>query len=137
MTYYIQFEGKYNESNELKAMGKRITIPMNIETSNVIFCDIREINSNTPFELPVINYRKNNGKMYQFSYGVTYYKCPFAVIKLYVQKKKGPMLKLDYVGKGNDLLLPSEPIFVERLPFDENSAEDDGVLLVMVILNIL
>lgn len=81
----------------------------------------------------MINYRRNNGRPYKYVYGVTYFKLPFAVVKMNVMQTNGPVLKMVYDGANADLLMPSEPVFVERTPGRDESDEDDGVLLVMVL----
>ncbi len=134
-TYENLYSGKVNESCILNSNAKRITVPFiqKSESSreDEIYCEIKVINS-IPFELPVINYRRNNGKPYKFVYGVSYYAVPFAVVKFNVHEEDGKVLKIVYDGDGDDLLMPSEPVFVERCPDNDNVDEDDGVLLVMV-----
>lgn len=119
----------------MRPLAKRVTVPMNRRSTNEIMCEIREL-STTSFELPNINYRQNNGKMYRYVYGVTYHRLPLTVVKVNVQDENEPVLECGYLGQ-SDVLMPSEPVFVRRLPFDDNSAEDDGVLLVMVVIQFL
>jgi len=136
-TYENLYSGKLNDTSILNSKAKRITVPL-IQKSNrgtEIYCEIKVINS-IPFELPVINYRRNNGKPYKFVYGVSYFTVPFAVVKFNVNEEDGKVLKLIYEGEKDDLLMPSEPVFVERCPDIEKVDEDDGVLLIMVTKNV-
>ena len=136
LTYENMYAGKLNESDLLKSLAKRIVVPIRNESPSSIEveCDLQVINSKVSFELPVINYSRCNGKRYLFTYGVNYYKLPFSIMKININNEN-EILEIKYESDvENDLLLPSEPIFVET-PHDngEEFDEDDGVLLVMVM----
>lgn len=111
---------------------------MNLEYSaEEIYCEIKDINSVIPFELPVINYLHYNGKPYKYVYGVSYFEVPFSVVKMNVQDLSVPALQKKFNGKKYDLLMPSEPVFVHRDLNATDCDEDDGVLLVMVFFKLI
>lgn len=114
-----------------KSIARRITIPLgkylteNPDTD--VHCEIRDINSEASFELPVINYSANNTKPYKFTYGTNFYKLPHAIVKLNVETGEAIERVFD---KNDEKFLPTEPVFVPR---PDSSEEDEGVLLVMVL----
>jgi carotenoid cleavage dioxygenase-like enzyme len=89
---------------------------------------MKELNKDLIFELPVINYWRNNGLQYKYVYGANIHKPPFSVIKLNVEKPS-EFFEMKYSLDGYHFL-PTEPVFVER---PNPTREDDGVLLVMVL----
>lgn len=129
-SYENMKDGKLMGTDMLKALPKRVKIPLNKKENDngEVYCEIKDINSNIAFELPVINYWKNNGLPYKYVYGANHYKNPFSIIKLNVENPK-EVFEAKYGIDGFNAL-PSEPIFVES---PEPQSEDDGVLLVMVL----
>lgn len=128
-SYDNMYSGKLMETKSLKSIARRVTIPLDAKQDNEkIHCEIKDVNSELAFELPVINYWKNNGLPYKYVYGANHYKNPFSIVKLNVENPS-EVWEMKYGEDGNHSL-PSEPIFVESL---NPSSEDDGVLLVMVL----
>ena len=130
-TYEYMFTEKLLGTDLIKAMAKRIIIPMDLTTDNTskeIFCQLKYVNSRVSIELPTINYDKFNGKPYKYFYGANHFTKPFSVVKINVEDEED-MKEMKYKQDNNDFL-PSEPIFVES-PNAKN--EDDGVVLVMVL----
>lgn len=122
------FSDALDNSDKIRSIARRISIPLdNKETDKEIFCDIKDLNSEVGFELPVINYASNNCKPYRYIYGTNIFHKPFNVVKLDLANK-GKATVMTFVEKGREFL-PTEAIFV---PNPEAKSEDDGVLLVMV-----
>ncbi|CAF0901215.1 unnamed protein product [Brachionus calyciflorus] len=129
-SYENMKSGKLMETNMLKALARRVRIPLTKPENEKgeVYCEIKDINSDLPFELPVINYWKNNGLFYKYVYGTNHYKNPFSIIKMNVEDPR-EVYEFKY-GQDGFHALPSEPIFVET---HHPKSEDDGVLLVMVL----
>jgi carotenoid cleavage dioxygenase-like enzyme len=117
-----------------KAFARRITIPL-VQTDNgkSIYCEIKDLNNKTTFELGTINYARNNATDYKYAYGLgvsNITKSKTKIIKLNLNKHND---YLDaHIQSGNDFSVPSEPIFVEN---PSGTDEDDGVLLSLVLGN--
>jgi carotenoid cleavage dioxygenase-like enzyme len=123
------YSGSLNHSSKLKSIPRRIKVPIILEPKNKdIFCEIIDLNTEFPFELPTINYNKKNGLPYKYAYGTNYYRKPFSIIKLNLENPT-EVLEKKYLENGC-LCIPSEPIFVER---PDATSEDDGALLVLVL----
>jgi hypothetical protein len=92
-------QGKLKESNMLKAIAKRISVPLknNGEGSlnKEIYCETKILNSDIPFEAPTINYWKNNGLKYRFVYGANHYRDPVSIIKMDVENPSN-VLQMKY-----------------------------------------
>jgi carotenoid cleavage dioxygenase-like enzyme len=114
----------------LKSIARRITVPFKRSefSEKPIHCQVADINSEVAFELPNINYSAYNGKPYKYVYGVNFYKLPFSIVKINVDKG-ADMLEFKYEQEGREFL-PTEPVFVAN---PNGSDEDDGVLLVLVL----
>lgn len=106
------YSGDSFNSAESKVFGRRITIPLNREDSNEIYCQIRDIHSEQQFEFPTINYWRYNTLPYNYVYGINHYKTPFSIVKLNVENPNE--LKEQKYHEDNCKFLPSEPIFVEK-----------------------
>ncbi|MCU0480040.1 MAG: carotenoid oxygenase family protein [Anaerolineae bacterium] len=100
---------------------RRYTVPLNGGRASY------EVLSDESIELPRINYKPHNGRDYQFAYGAS------------VQKGTSDFLnqivKVDVKNRQTSVwyeegCYPSEPVFV---PAPNAQAEDDGVLLVVVL----
>lgn len=64
---------------------RRIVVPLSAPFSpQPIRCELKELNSQVPFELPTINYDKFNGKAYKYAYGVNLFQRPFSIVKVWV-----------------------------------------------------
>jgi len=87
-----------------------------------------DLNSDFAFEAPTINYWKNNGLPYKYIYGVNHYRRPLSVCK--VNTERPDEIIETVFSKQGENVLPSEPVFVEN---PNGEAEDDGVILVMVL----
>ena len=119
-------------SDKIKSIARRITVPLDevtLKKKEPVYCDIKDIHSEMVFELPSINYAICNGKSYSYFYGVNYFKKPFSVVKLNVNKPSESWEKIFEIS-GSTNVLPSEPVFVAR---PDAKTEDDGVLLVMCL----
>lgn len=81
--------------------------------------------SETPIELPRINYGANNGKPYRFAYGVSTTDQGSLDRIVKIDASTG-----DAISWGEGDLSVGEPVFV---PSPERRAEDDGVLLSVVL----
>lgn len=129
-SYENMKEGKLMNTDKMKALPKRIIIPLDKSSNekNEIYCEMKTISSDLAFELPVINYWRVNGLPYKYVYGANHYTHPFSIVKLNVENPK-EIYAAKYGLNGFDEL-PSEPIFVEN---PNAKFEDDGVLLVMVL----
>ncbi len=125
------FTGKLDGTDGFKSIARRITVPLNAPASDTeIDCEIRDINSTTPFELPVINYGKVNCRPYKYAYGTNVAKTPYSVVKLNVENGEKEAIVVEYDAEMGSQCLPTEPIFV---PNPNGVDEDDGVLLVQVL----
>jgi carotenoid cleavage dioxygenase-like enzyme len=131
-------------TDKIKSLAKRIRLRLthhsvnkNRKKTNLpVYCPIEDLCPSLPFELPVINYEKVNGRKYKYVYGLNFYKKPFSIVKINVENKEDWIEKI-YDDKENDnVCLPSEPVFVPR-PLDERNSneeeEDNGILLVIVL----
>ena len=118
-------------TNKIKSIARRITIPVEVTSTEPIYCEIKNLNSNLVFELPTINYWANNGKPYSYFYGVNYFKKPFSVVKLNVNTPSESWEKI-YEINGSINVLPSEPVFVAK---PNAVSEDDGILIVLCLAN--
>jgi carotenoid cleavage dioxygenase-like enzyme len=128
-TYDKMYTDEMNGSPESRAIPKRIRVPLNKRNKEKpVYCEMKELNKDLIFELPVINYWRNNGLQYKYVYGANIHKPPFSVIKLNVEKPS-EFFEMKYSLDGYHFL-PTEPVFVER---PNPTREDDGVLLVMVL----
>jgi hypothetical protein len=98
-TYENMNQGKLKESDMLKAIAKRISVPLknNGESSlnKEIYCETKILNSDIPFEAPTINYWKNNGLKYRFVYGANHYRDPVSIIKMDVENPSN-VLQMKY-----------------------------------------
>ena len=133
LKYDVWYSDKMLGSGGTRAFARRITVPIEDETPNaqIVACTMKDINTSSHFDFPVINYAKFNGKPYKYTYGVNFYELPFSVVKLNVQT--GELLEFKYIPDSeDDILMAGEPIFVDRLPNCPDTDEDDGVVLVMV-----
>ncbi|RNA37943.1 beta-beta-carotene 15-15 -monooxygenase [Brachionus plicatilis] len=129
-SYENMRDGKLMNTDKLKALARRVKIPLgqNSNEKDEIYCEIKTINSDLAFELPVINYWRYNGLPYKYVYGANHYSNPFSIVKVNMENPK-EVYEAKY-GLDGFHALPSEPIFVEN---PEAKCEDDGVLLVMVL----
>ena len=129
--YEKMFTDELLGTNKIKSIARRITIPVDYQsiTKGPVYCDIKNLNSDLVFELPTINYSENNGKPYSYFYALSYFKKPFSVIKLNVNKPSEWWEKI-YEINGSKNVLPSEPVFVAR---PNAESEDDGVLIVLCL----
>ena len=98
-------------------------------TDEEIYCPIWDLQPDMIFEMPAINYKRFNGKPYQYIYGVNYNSKPFSIIKIDLAKPL-EVFEWKFFEDNSEEFLPSEPVFVEN---PNGRAEDDGVLLVMVL----
>ncbi len=123
------FTEKFLGSKLVKSIAKRITIPLLERQGDfVVYCQIRDLNSEVAFELPVINYAENNGTYYRYFYGTNNtYKLPYSVIKMDVET--GETWEKCF-NDGDRKYLPTEAAFVKN---PNGTREDDGVLLVLVL----
>jgi beta,beta-carotene 9',10'-dioxygenase len=112
------------------SMLTRYTLPLNgaALTSTVV--------SDTGIELPRINYERNNGRDYQFAYGVGFHEQHRDSLKrLYSEDWYNQLVKID-VREGTactwfeDGCYPGEPVFVAAPGATE---EDEGVVLSVVL----
>ncbi|CAF0792683.1 unnamed protein product [Brachionus calyciflorus] len=130
-TETFNYENSYTDkilgSKALWPVAKRIRIPLKSEQDD-IFCELKSLKEDLPFEFPIINYSKYNGQRYKYVYGANHFKLPFSVIKLNVDEPEN-FYEFNY-GSSENREIPSEPIFVEN---PNGSSEDDGVLLVLVL----
>lgn len=113
-----------------KSLARRITLQLdsNSVSAESIFCNIKDLNSKLPIELPAINYSKVNTRDYKFVYGANIHKKPFSIVKINVNDPEESWeFKYDRDGRA---YLPTEPVFVEN---PNAQSEDDGVLLVMCL----
>ncbi len=125
------FTGKLDGKDSFRSIARRITVPLNApRTDSDIECEVRDINSSIPFELPIINYGKLNCKPYKYAYGVNVAKTPYSVVKLNVENGEKEAIVVEYDAEMGAQCLPTEPIFV---PNPNGVDEDDGVLLVQVL----
>jgi beta,beta-carotene 9',10'-dioxygenase len=113
------------------AFAKRIEVPINRndKSTGEVYCQTKSLNPGLPFDFPMINYFRNNGRDYQYVYGMTQdFKKPSSVIKMDVTN---PSKTIEFVyGEAGQIVEPGEPVFVAR---PNGESEDDGVLLVMVL----
>ena len=132
LTYEDMFTDKLLGSKKLRAIARRISVPMNKEehTNTNIYCKIEDLNSILAFELPTINYSRFNGKPYKYFYAANYQKSPFSIVKVNVENPYEVIEKKYFLD--NYKFLPSEPIFIEN---PNPKSEDDGVLVVIVLSN--
>ena len=124
-------EGELLYTAKVKAVGRRIEIPVNLKekvSSKEIYCQMSDLNSDFAFELPTINYWRNNGLSYKWLYGVNNYKKPLSICKLNTENPKEIIERV--FEQSEDNLVPSEPVFVEN---PNPQSEDDGVVLVWVL----
>jgi len=118
-------------SDIVKSVAKRITIPLDTNSTEEVYCQIKDINKDAPFELPNINYSEYNTRPYKFMYGAnTFYKKPFSIVKINVET--GESIEKKYEDEQGGEYLPNEPVFVKN---PDGQDEDDGVLLIMVLCN--
>ena len=117
-------------TEKAKSTPRRIRVPLFDKRSNneKIYCEIKDIASNTNIELPTINYSKYNAKPYSYAYGIGSIRDPYSIVKINVNNFNDG--KQAIIKTGNRVILPSEPIFVER---PDAKSEDDGVILTQVI----
>ncbi len=131
LSYNKMFSDETIGTKPYESKGRRITIPFGQtepEQSDEIYCEIKELNKDVSFELPVINYSRFNTKPYKYFYGLCWNERPFSIIKINVENPT-EVLRKNYDQDGKKYL-PSEPVFVEN---PNPTSEDDGVLLVMVL----
>jgi carotenoid cleavage dioxygenase-like enzyme len=110
-----------------KPMARRIIVPLNVSSvsSDSVYCNIRDLNSNLSLELPNINYSKLNTLPYKYVYGANIYRNPLSIVKINVENEAEQWeFKFE---KGE---IPTEPVFIEN---PNPQSEDDGVLLVMCL----
>ncbi len=145
LTYEDMFTERLCMTDKIKSLAKRIRVPLTRPSmlnknrkSQRVHCPIEDLCPSLPFELPVINYEKVNGRKYKYVYGLNFYKKPFSIVKINVENKEDWREKI-YDEKENDMVcLPSEPVFVPK-PLDERDTnveeeeEDNGILLVIVL----
>ena len=137
-------------SNKIKSLAKRIRVPLHHNHHNhhhhhhqksksntkSIYCPCEDLCPSLAFELPVINYRRVNGRSYKYVYGLNFYKRPFSIVKVNVNVNKDNdndndnWIERSYDQEMECKCLPSEPVFVSR---PNGECEDDGVLLVIVL----
>jgi carotenoid cleavage dioxygenase-like enzyme len=119
---------KFNQ--KAKATPRRIRVPLFDKRSDneKIYCEIKDIASNVNLELPTINYAKFNAKPYNYAYGIGSIRDPYSIVKINVNNYNDG--KQAIIKTGNRVILPSEPIFVEK---PNATSEDDGVVLTQVI----
>lgn len=123
------YSGKVARAKMLKAVPRRIKIPLGVNSGDEVPCEIKDLNPNTVFEFPIINYWKNNGLAYKYVYGANHYQMPYSIVKMNVENPT-EMFEMKYIDDEGTFHIPNEPIFVEN---PEAKSEDDGVLLVMVL----
>ena len=82
LTYADMFTERLCLSDKIKALAKRIHVPLSeLNTRRKVNCPCTQLNA-TPFELPVINYAKCNGRPYKYVYGFNFYRKPFSIVKV-------------------------------------------------------
>ena len=119
-----------NFTEKSKPTPRRIRVPL-YETkakSENIYCEIKDIATNVSMELPTIHYNKFNAKPYSYAYGIGSIKPPYSIVKVNVNNINDH--KQAVIKTNNRVILPSEPIFVEKPDAKE---EDDGVILTLVL----
>ena len=125
--YFFKLLDEYKNS----AYAKRIEIPINLKekSTDEVYCTLKNLNPKFAFEAPMINYARNNGKDYQYVYGMNLnFNTPHSIIKMDI---KNPLNVLEqYYGNGKEHMWPAEPVFV---PSPNAESEDDGVLVTMVM----
>ena len=127
--YENLYSGKLDECKNIKALARRIRVPIRSKQSKkTIVCEMKDINSDFPFELPTINYAKYNGLPYKYMYGTNLYRRPYSILKINVHDSND-VIEFKY-GDSETALFPSEAIFVER---PGAKTEDDGILLVLIL----
>lgn len=131
-TAVYSYESSYSDQlladKSFFPLARRVKIPLNKDDKGEIYCEIKDLKSDFPFEFPGINYSKYNGLKYKYVYGANHNRLPFSVIKLNVDEPTEFYEKI--YGSELEREIPSEPIFVEN---PEAKSEDDGVLLVLVL----
>ena len=130
----------YDEKNEEQVLRlfdetarptpRRIRVPLFDKRANneKVHCEIKDVAPNVMMELPTINYGRYNTKPYNYAYGFGSIKAPHTIVKL--NFNNGNDVKQALIKTDNRVILPSEPIFVER---PDAKSEDDGVVLTQVL----
>ena len=118
-------------SHSLKNISNNLFVNLGLDsmTDEEIYCPIWDLQPDMIFEMPAINYKRFNGKPYQYIYGVNYNSKPFSIIKIDLAKPL-EVFEWKFFEDNSEEFLPSEPVFVEN---PTATSEDDGVLLVMVL----
>jgi hypothetical protein len=95
-------QSKLKETAQLKAVAKRITVPLKRDQSSdkETYCETKVLNSEQPFEAPTINYWRNNALPYRFVYGANHYRDPVSIIKMDVENPS-QVLQMKY-GQTSD-----------------------------------
>jgi carotenoid cleavage dioxygenase-like enzyme len=115
-----------------KSFARRITIPLGQKNSEKsIYCEIKDLNNKTTFELGTINYARNNTTNYTYAYGMgvsNLTKSNVNIVKLNVNQPNDHLEAI--IQSENEFQVPSEPVFVMN---PNGTDEDEGVLLSLVL----
>jgi carotenoid cleavage dioxygenase-like enzyme len=129
-SYENSYSNEFLNHKSIYPVAKRLRVPLSKSPDNKgeIYCELKNLNPDFPFEFPVINYARHNGLPYKYVYGSNHSKLPFSVVKLNMDNPEEFCEKTFENEGGREI--PSEPIFVEN---PDAKSEDDGVLLVLVL----